>query len=122
MLHWKDDYLLNIEEIDDQHKELFRIAEDAFNLLKNEYLIDKYDRIVALINELKNYTVFHFSSEEEYMRSIGYQDLLSHRVEHQKFIETINNIDLEEVDESQDEYILSIHTDKLIVQTDSVCS
>lgn len=59
MIKWSDEYLLGIDIIDEQHKELFRIAGDAYDLLKNEFYIDKYDRVVKLIEELKRYAAFH---------------------------------------------------------------
>ncbi|MPW26823.1 bacteriohemerythrin [Alkalibaculum sp. M08DMB] len=108
MIKWSDDYLVGVEVIDQQHKELFRIAGDAYDLLKNEFVTDKYDKIVDLIGELKDYSVFHFKTEEAHMIDIGYKKYLSHKSLHNDFIETVNKIDLEKVDEQQDEYILSI--------------
>ncbi|SJZ81522.1 bacteriohemerythrin [Garciella nitratireducens] len=108
MLRWKDEYLTGIDIIDEQHKELFRIAEQAFELLKNDFYIDKYDRIVNLIEQLKNYASFHFETEENYMTQIGYQRLLHQKVQHHDFVEKVNQINLEEVDENQDQSLLFI--------------
>lgn len=108
MLKWKDDYLIGVESIDEQHKKLFEIAERAFELLNNDMYIDKYDKIVDILSELKNYTIFHFKYEEDYMLSIGYKRFLSQKIEHDEFIKKINDIDLSKVDSDQDGYILSI--------------
>ncbi|MCM0647693.1 hemerythrin family protein [Clostridium swellfunianum] len=108
MIKWKEDYVLGIEIIDEQHKKLFEIAERAFNLLKDEFRTDKYDAIIEILGELKDYTVFHFKSEEDYMMSIGYRKVLSHKVYHNDFIETINNVDLSKIDKNQDEYIMEL--------------
>lgn len=108
MLGWRDDYLLGIKQIDDQHKKLFEIAGNVFSLLNDELKIDKYDEIVELIRELKDYAVFHFESEEEYMRSIGYRQYFLHKKEHNNFIEKVNDIDLNAVDEKQDTYLREI--------------
>jgi len=108
MITWKEEYVLGIEHLDQQHMQLFRIAADIHELLKNELITDKYDRILKLLAELKDYTVFHFTSEEEYMLSIGYRKLLSHKVEHNDFIEKINNVDLEKVDTDHEQYLLDI--------------
>lgn len=108
MITWKDDYLLGIEQIDKQHKQLFKIATDIHELIRNELIIDKYDRILKLLEELKDYTIFHFNSEEEYMLSIGYKKLLSHKVEHNDFVEKINNVDLEKIDMDHEQYLLEI--------------
>lgn len=108
MLRWKDDYLIGVEEIDNQHKKLFEIGEKAYDLLKNDMMIDKYDRIIEVLNELKEYAVFHFKSEEEYMLSINYKRFFSHKIEHDKFIKTVSDVDLNKVDEDQNAYLLSI--------------
>ncbi len=108
MISWKDDYVLGIEHIDQQHRELFKIASEIHELIQNDLITDKYDSIIKLLSELKDYTVFHFKSEEEYMVSIGYRKLLSHKVEHNDFIDKINNVDLEKIDMDHEQYLLEI--------------
>lgn len=108
MIEWRDEFLLGIEKIDDQHKELFRIATDIYALMRNQLITDKYDQIVKLISELKDYTVFHFSYEEEYMQSIGYRKYFSHKVEHNDFVEKINNVDLDKIDLDHEQYLLEM--------------
>lgn len=108
MISWKDDYKIGVAQIDEQHQKLFEISGRIYDLLKDEYAFDKYDRIMALIGELKDYTVFHFKSEEEYMQSIGYRKYLSQKVEHDDFIEKINQVDFNAVDENPDAYLLEI--------------
>jgi hemerythrin len=108
MFKWKQDYVLGVEIIDEQHKKLFEIGERAYQLLKDKFRTDKYDEIVSILVELKDYTIFHFKTEEEYMMSIGYKKFLSHKVYHNDFIETINNVDLGSIDNNQDEYIMGL--------------
>jgi len=108
MIEWRNEFLLGIEKIDEQHKKLFQIASDIHALMKNKLVTDKYDQILILISELKDYTVFHFTSEEEYMKSIEYRKLFSHKVEHDDFIEKINNVDLDKVDLDHQQYLLEI--------------
>lgn len=108
MIAWKDEYTMGIPHIDEQHKKLFEIAGRIYGLYKDEFCVDKYDRIVELIGELKDYTIFHFKSEEEYMESVGYRKLFTHKIEHSDFVEKINNVDLELVDEDHNAYLLEI--------------
>lgn len=54
------------------------------------------------------FIIFHFKSEEEYMLSIGYKKFLSHKVIHEDFIKSIDNIDLHEIDLNQDESVKKI--------------
>lgn len=108
MYEFKEEYKTGIDFIDEQHKALFEIAEKTYTLLKNEFTIDKYDKIVALIKELQDYTVFHFAAEEEYMKSINYKRMFTQKVEHDAFIKRINDVNFSKIDENQEEYIMSI--------------
>lgn len=108
MISWKEEYSLGIEEIDNQHKRLFEIADMAYGILSDRLSIDKYDRIVGILEELRSYTKFHFGFEEEYMHTIGYRKLLSHKVEHDDFIERIDGVDLKKLDDDQEKYLTGI--------------
>lgn len=108
MVKWKADYEVGVKLIDEQHEKLFEIADRAYKLLTNDFILDKYDRITEILGELKEYTIFHFRSEEEYMLSIGYKKFLSHKVIHEDFIKSIDNIDLHEIDLNQDESVKKI--------------
>ncbi|MBN7573699.1 MULTISPECIES: bacteriohemerythrin [Clostridium] len=108
MVKWKADYEIGVKRIDEQHEKLFEIADRAYKLLTNDFILDKYDRITEILGELKEYTIFHFKSEEEYMLSIGYKKFLSHKVIHEDFIKSIDNIDLYEIDLNQDESVKKI--------------
>ncbi|EKQ54883.1 MULTISPECIES: bacteriohemerythrin [Clostridium] len=130
MIKCKKDYELGVKQIDEQHEKLFEIADRAYKLLTNDFISDKYDKIIEIIGELKEYTLFHFKSEEEYMLSIGHRRFLSHKVEHENFIKDIDNIDLYKIDSNQDQSVkeilefvvnwIDIHIlnqDKLIVES-----
>ncbi len=108
MYEMKEEYKIGVEGIDEQHKKLFELADKAYVLLKDEFALDKYDKIVAIINELKNYTIFHFKSEEEYMKSIRYKKLFTQKIEHAKFIKALEEIDLRHLDENQDEGLVTM--------------
>lgn len=129
MIKWDDKYLIGVDIVDEQHKELFRIAEEAFELLKNDFYVDKYDKVIELIEELKTYAVHHFETEETYMLEIGYKKYFTHKTIHDDFVDKVKKVDLKAMDENQEEYLLSIitfvvdwieqhilGTDKLIVE------
>lgn len=108
MIQWREDFRIGVNEIDEQHMRLFDIANRAYELLKDELITDKYDAIIAIIEELKEYTVYHFNFEQEYMVKIGYKKFLSHKVLHDDFVEKINNVNMSKIDEDQGQYILDI--------------
>lgn len=108
MLKWKDEYLIGVQIIDEQHEKLFEIAGRAYDLLNNDMYLDKYDKIVEILEELKEYAVYHFKCEEEYQLSIGYRKFISHKAEHDEFIHKVENTDLNKIDADQNSYLLSI--------------
>lgn len=108
MYEFKEEYKTGIEFIDEQHKMLFNIADRGYLLLKDDFTIDKYDKLVALIHELKDYTAFHFNAEEKYMESINYKRMFTQKTEHALFIKKLDNMDLNDIDENQDDAIQKI--------------
>ena len=108
MYEFKNEFRTGIESIDQEHKKLFEIADRAYETLMDDFIPDKYDYIIEILNELKDYAVIHFEHEEEYMMSIKYKKLISHKVEHQEFSERIAEYNLEEVDENQKGVILEL--------------
>lgn len=78
---WNQELSVGVEEIDSQHKELLRIANgliQAVCLGRNEKTINN------VLKKLREYTVFHFNSEEKFMESIGYNKRAQHVEEHFK--------------------------------------
>ena len=127
MYEMKDEFKTGIDFIDEQHARLFEIANEAYTLLKNDFTIDKYDKVIDLVDELRDYTVFHFNAEEEYMDSINYKRRFTQKIEHDAFIKKINEVDYKTIDSNPDKYILELlellnqwltghilHNDKLI--------
>jgi hemerythrin len=108
MYQFKDEYRTGIESIDLEHKKLFEIADQAYNTLMDEFIPDKYDYIVDILNELKEYAATHFRHEEEYMTGIRYKRLFSQKASHEDFIEKISAYDLSKVDENQKQVILDV--------------
>lgn len=53
MYEMKEEFKTGIEFLDEQHKKLFEIADKAYNLLTNNFTLDKYDSVVYIIEELK---------------------------------------------------------------------
>lgn len=95
---WNTDYAIGIEKIDDQHKELFRILNEL-----GEAMWDGKgkEEIGKTLTFLANYTVEHFTSEEEFMLAHGYPDYPEHKRVHEdfvaevtEFIEKFNNEEL----------------------------
>ncbi len=108
MFLMKDEYLVGIKEIDEEHKELFRIANEAYEVFGDDYIADKFDHIVGIITKLKEYAITHFANEEAYMEKVNYKRRLSHKIEHIEFVDKLNEIDFDTIDQNQSDALLEI--------------
>jgi hemerythrin len=102
MYEMKDEYLTGIENIDNEHRVLFEIAEETYKLKHNNFIPDKYDNVKALLHKLKDYTNMHFDNEEKYMESINYKRMFTQKVEHQAFRDKLESYDIDGIDEDTD--------------------
>ena len=106
-----DKYITGIELVDEEHKHLFDIIRDTNDVIHAELLHDKYDEIIRLLSELREYTETHFSDEEELMKKIGYPEIEAQKRAHSAFVEKLVNIDfreLEAMDDNQEEYLMDL--------------
>lgn len=108
MIRWQDKYALGVVKIDEQHRKLFEIAGEIEALLNDDFITDKYDDIVAILGELKDYTIQHFKDEEEFMLNHKFPMFLTHKMMHNDFVEKIESIDLSKVDNEQNLYLKEI--------------
>ena len=98
-------YHTGIELIDEEHRRLFEIIANADKIIHTDLLHDKYDEIIHILSELKEYTIVHFHDEEEYMKQIQYPELAKQQIAHESFIEKLASIDLDSLDDNQQAYL-----------------
>ena len=104
-----DEFRTQIPLVDKEHETLFNLVRQTYELVHDEFCVDKFDGIVEILEELRNYTIKHFADEERYMKSINYGGLAEQVAAHTAFVEKLNNIDLDEIDRDQEDAL-----DKLI--------
>lgn len=105
---WKDAFCTGIEEIDAQHKRLFELGSELYEMVVLDDGIDHYDELVEILNNLKDYTVYHFQHEESLMKKYNYEQFEQHKIEHDKFIDKINEVETDDIDEKQKKIILNM--------------
>ena len=86
LFDWKDDYSVEIVEIDEQHKSLIRLINPLYDAVIEEK--DK-ERLGPIFSELEDYTRIHFKTEEDYFNSWAYPGAEKHRLEHETFIRNL---------------------------------
>ena len=96
-LTWKDSYSVGIESIDNDHKKLIHLINNLQTAIdyKTDKLIEK-----QTLDEVIDYTHYHFDREEGLMEENGYPDFVAHKAKHKEMIEKVNEFVLEfETDE-----------------------
>ena len=86
LIEWKDDYAVNIAEIDRQHEKLADIInkfEDAMRAEKEK------EALSGIIDDLVDYSKVHFQTEEKYMSGFTCAEADLHKVEHERFNEEV---------------------------------
>ncbi|MCI8836150.1 MAG: response regulator [Ruminococcus sp.] len=84
-LVWKEEYNIGVDVIDKEHQRLFKIINKLFAFGKEE----KKSQWICQegIKYFKEHAIKHFTDEENYMASIEYKDLETHRHLHKGFRE-----------------------------------
>ena len=85
MVTWTPALAVGIEEIDGQHRELFRRAE----LFLGSFETCSRQEIGVLLSYLRFYVVTHFGSEEAWMRDAAYPDYAAHKKQHDAFLKDL---------------------------------
>ena len=81
-LEWTPALSVGVEEIDDQHRELFRRAARLLDGIRK----GEPEELGGLVDFLHEYAVLHFGAEEAFMRETGFKGYARHKAEHDRFV------------------------------------
>jgi hemerythrin len=87
MIAWSDEFSVDIQEIDEQHKCLVGLINKLYEALARK---DSADVIEQVFDELIRYTRVHFSVEECLMRLFDYEGYEEHKKIHDKIVDRVN--------------------------------
>lgn len=106
MFIWRKEYELGIETIDEQHKNLINIGNEVYDLImgESEEKTDT-DKILSIILELKRYTEYHFSTEEQLFKQYDYPEMYKHKMEHDNFVYFLDSLDIESLIGNEEEVL-----------------
>ena len=91
-LKWGKILSVGVEEIDEDHRKLV----DIFNVLNHAVAEDESpDYLRAILEELINCTVWHFSHEERLMLKHRYPEMAEHQAEHRDLIKSAQELQQE---------------------------
>jgi hemerythrin-like metal-binding protein len=82
-INWSENLSVKIGSIDNQHKKLVEHINAFYDSVAQG---SSKEKTLELIKAMKNYTVSHFTSEENIMKQYNYPAFSAHKVEHDKFV------------------------------------
>ncbi len=83
-ISWDDSFKIDHNMIDSQHKRLFAMADEIYELTQKTEEQQKED-IMMVLQDCTKYTISHFASEEALMDKINYPAKKSHVAQHTEF-------------------------------------
>jgi len=88
MINWKKQYNTGVKKIDNQHMKLLQLL----NIMNGSDII-RYneEKINVVIQDLIDYTNYHFTTEEDIMIKYDYPGYEKHRKEHVTFVKSIGD-------------------------------
>lgn len=86
MVQWNDDYSVDIQEIDEQHKCIVMYINELYDALAKK---DNRDLVADIIHKLVEYTKIHFAVEETLMRIFDYDGYEPHKAVHDKIVQQV---------------------------------
>ncbi len=89
---WGDSFLTGLDLIDEQHHKLIDLVNQFSNIMTNNKI--EFEDINRIYNELVDYSVSHFSSEEKLMEDtkVDIRYIKAHKLLHKAFIEDVVDI------------------------------
>ena len=89
MYEFTEDCMIHIEQIDNEHRKLFQMLNEAFTMVQETE--DASAITISLLSNLKNYAMTHFAHEEAYMESIHDPELSLQKTQHAMFTQKVNS-------------------------------
>jgi hemerythrin-like metal-binding protein len=94
LINWNDALSVNVKEIDRHHKKLMELINGVYQGM----MMDKGKEIIGkILNELLEYTEYHFGYEEELFQKYGYPETKEHIAKHKNLVSKVKDF----VDEFQ---------------------
>lgn len=88
-LNWKEEYSVNVKEIDEQHKLLFKLINELIEAIRS---VPSRQKIEEIIGGIVHYKTEHFATEEKYFEMFKYDKAEEHIAAHKQFSVKVEEI------------------------------
>ena len=93
-LEWQPIYSVNVKEIDEQHQKIFVILNKIFALKKDsKQSVPDRAEVENFLQELKDYGVYHFDTEEKYFQKFNFPDQAAHIAQHEQYKKSLAELE-----------------------------
>lgn len=93
LMRWDDKYNTGNFVIDHQHRHLVQLIYELEEVCQHNDL--KPALLETILEEVTNYTVYHFQTEEKIMEQVNYSALEEHKLLHNDFVNKLNLFKIE---------------------------
>ena len=88
-LEWKDEYNVEVKEIDEQHKKLVTLMNELMDSIQSK---PEKDEVHKIIENLVSFKKNHFETEEKYFEKFDYKGTEEHKKAHGDFDKKIREL------------------------------
>lgn len=96
---WAPDMETGDNDIDTQHKQLFKIGRDLEQLIRIQCIGVTDKQLLDIVCELRDYTGYHFYEEERMMQEMNYAHIAEHKKFHKKCSDYVMKLNLPKIKE-----------------------
>ena len=89
LIQWKDAYSVHSEQLDEHHRHFVGIINRLYDSVMST---DDIGSVQPIVSELVDYSSYHFTAEEQFMRETGHGELAEHMAKHRYFSEKIGEL------------------------------
>jgi hemerythrin len=86
LIEWRDEFLIGVEELDYEHRDLINRLNELHEELANH---NEKGEIEGCLGEIHTRVVAHFALEEHFMLDNNFTGYAHHKKEHDDFLEVI---------------------------------
>lgn len=90
MLEWNNKLSINVIEVDEQHRKLVDMVNELYDSMISE---NSHETLLKIVTNMREYTVFHFDTEEKLMTQYDYSEIESHKSEHRDFVKKVEQVE-----------------------------
>jgi hemerythrin len=106
IVEWNSSFFIGVKQFDEHHKHLVGLINRVYDNLTTGASAGSVD---AILDELIDYTSYHFAVEENWMREQEYPEVDEHVIEHESFVRRVTQM-LHDIRANKDLIMLELIT------------